>query len=108
MKRETARWVRKAEADYEGAKELAGSARPKHDLICFHCQQCVEKYFKALLVENARSFPKTHNLDDLLSLLLPLDITLRKLRRTVVPLTRYAVEYRYPGENATKRKALAA
>ena len=108
MKRETSRWVRKAEADLEGANDLAQAARPYHDLICFHCQQSAEKYLKAFLIERGLSFPKTHRLEDLLLLLLPHDASLQKLRRTLVSLTRYAVDYRYPDENATKREAAAA
>ena len=108
MKRETGRWVRKAEADLEGANELALRARPLNDLICFHCQQSAEKYLKALLIERGLSFPKTHRLEDLLLLLLPHDASLKKLRRSLVPLARYAVDYRYPDENATKRQAAAA
>ena len=108
MKRETGRWIRKAEADFEGANELALADRPLPDLICFHCQQAAEKYLKAQLVERGESFPKTHRLEDLLLLLLPHEGTLKKLRRALVALTRYAVDYRYPNENATKREAAAA
>jgi HEPN domain-containing protein len=108
MKRETGRWVRKAEDDLEGANELARRARPLYDLVCFHCQQAAEKYLKALLIELGVSFPKTHRLEELLMLLLPHDRTLGKMRRTLVALTRYAVDYRYPNENATKREAAAA
>src|SRR5262249_36104019 len=81
---------------------------PYHDLICFHCQQSAEKYLKALLVERGVPFPKTHRLEDLLLLLLPHDASLKSLRRTVVSLTRYAVDYRYPDENASKRQGAAA
>ena len=108
MKRETGRWVGKAEADLEGAQELALAGRSYHDLICFHCQQSAEKYLKALLIERGLSFPKTHRLEDLLLLLLPHDASLKKLRRTLVALTRYAVDYRYPDESATKRQSQAA
>ena len=108
MKRETARWMRKAETDIQGATELARAGHGYHDLVCFHCQQSAEKYLKALLVERGIAFPKTHRLEDLLLLLVPHDTSLKKLRRALVTLTRYAVEYRYPGENATKREATAA
>jgi HEPN domain-containing protein len=77
-------------------------------LICFHCQQSAEKYLKALLIERGISFPKTHRLEDLLLLLLPHDASLQRLRRTLVSLSRYAVDYRYPDENATKREAAAS
>lgn len=108
MKKETGRWVKKAEADLEGAANLAGSVLPFNDLICFHCQQSAEKYLKALLIEAGVAFPKTHRLEDLLMLLLPHHPALKNLRRNIVPLTRYAVDYRYPDESATKREAAAA
>ena len=108
MKQETGRWVRKAEADLEGANALAQAVRPYHDLICFHCQQSAEKYLKALLIEQGTSFAKTHRLEELLLLLVPHDASLKKLRRALVTLSRYAVDYRYPDENATKREAVAA
>ena len=71
-----------------------------HDLICFHCQQSAERYPKALLIELEVPIPKTHRLDDLRLLLLPHDASLEKLRRALVTLARYAVDYRYPDENA--------
>jgi HEPN domain-containing protein len=74
-------------------------------LACHHCQQAAEKYLKALLQEcGAAVPPKTHNLKDLLDLLLPYDATLAPLRRVLVSLTRYAVDYRYPERRATTRQ----
>ena len=108
MKRETGRWVKKAEANLDGENDLAQAPWPLHDLICFHCQQSAEKYLKALLIELGVPFPRTHRLDDLLLLLLPHDASLGKLRRALVTLARFAVDYRYPDENATKREAVAA
>jgi len=37
----------------------------------FFAQQCVEKYLKARLVEAGIAFPKTHDLEALLDLVLP-------------------------------------
>jgi hypothetical protein len=45
---------------------------------------------------------------DLLDMLLPHDATLAPLRRGAASLTRYAVEYRYPGLRATTRQMQAA
>ena len=70
MKRETGRWVRKAEADLEGANDLAQAVRPYHDLICFHCQQSAEKYLKAFLQEHRVVFPRTHSLIELLEIVM--------------------------------------
>jgi len=36
-----------------------------YDTICFHAQQCVEKYLKALLTSTHTDFPKTHDLIEL-------------------------------------------
>jgi HEPN domain-containing protein len=108
MKRTTREWVRKAEADHVYARSGIHSKTPLHDGVCFHCQQCVEKYLKALLEERGRTVPRTHNLDDILNLLLADYSTLRSLRRGLVFLTRFAVETRYPGESASKRQAQAA
>ncbi len=71
MKKLTAEWVMKAEVDFEAARELAGAKRRLHDGVCFHCQQCAEKYLKALLEEQGLAVPKTHNLVSLLPLLQP-------------------------------------
>lgn len=108
MKKITSEWVRKAEADRLAAKKLARSAIPLHDVVCFHCQQCAEKYLKALMEENGLTVLKTHDLDHLQTLLIAHHPTLRSLRRGFVFLTSFAVDTRYPGDRATKRQANSA
>ena len=108
MKRTTREWVRKAEADHRGARTLDGKKPPVHDLVCFHCQQCAEKYLKALLEELGLAVAKTHDLDKLLSTLRSHHPSLRSLRRGLRFLTEFAVDTRYPGNSATKRQAEAA
>jgi len=108
MKKLTKEWVRKAEADYQLAVQLAGGSRPFHDQLCFHCQQSAEKYLKALLQELGLTIPRTHILRDLVNLLLSHHAELRPLQRGAKFLTRFAVETRYPGDRASKREAVAA
>src|SRR5262249_11310178 len=108
MKKATAAWVRKAEADYRAVKKLARGAEPLPDQQCFHCQQSAEKYLKALLEELGQVVPKTHDCEHLLLLLLPQYPSLRSLRRGVAFLTTFAVTVRYPGDDATRRQAAAA
>ena len=58
MKPETQGWVAKAEGDYAVAVRELGTAAPVFDAVCFHAQQCAEKYLKAFSVriaENVRS-----------------------------------------------------
>ena len=66
MKRETARWVRKAEEDWRGVRDLTSAQPPLRDLVCFHCQQSAEKYLKSLLQELGAPVPRTHDLVALL------------------------------------------
>jgi HEPN domain-containing protein len=87
---------------------LAGLHPPAHDEVCFHCQQAAEKSFKALLQEWGLPVPKIHELDNLLAMLLPRDATLQVVRRGLRGLSRFAVDYRYPGFHANSRKAQAA
>ncbi len=108
MKKITLPWVRKAEADRRGAEQLARTDRPLHNLVCFHWQQCAEKYLKALFAETGLSIPKTHDLDRLLALLTPRFPELETHRRGLLQLSTFAVETRYPGVNTTKRHAESA
>ncbi len=54
------------------------------------------------------SVPKTHDLDPLLTAVLPHYPILRSLRRGLLFLTEFAVDVRYPGTSANKRQAVAA
>jgi HEPN domain-containing protein len=108
MKKLTREWVKKAEHDYVMARQCSRSKIPLHDGVCFHCQQCAEKYLQALLQELGLSVPKTHELDDLLTMLRSHHPSLRSLRRGLLFLTNFAVEARYPGKNVSKRQAASA
>jgi HEPN domain-containing protein len=81
---------------------------PAHDEVCFHCQQAAEKFFKALLQEWGLPIPKIHELDDLLTMLMPRDPTLQIVRHGLRGLSRFAIDYRYPGFHANLRKAKSA
>ena len=108
MIKETARWLRKAEADLRGARQLANAESPLHDLICFHCQQAAEKYLKAIIQESGDPVPRTHDLEDLLGRVVPDVPTLDKLRRGFSFLSPFAVDFRYPDKDATGRQSKAA
>ena len=108
MKKLTAEWLGKAENGLNAARSLLKLRARLCDQICFHCQQAVEKYLKAMLQEAGRPIERTHDIQALLDQLIPTDKTLRALRRGTKTLTRYAVDYRYPGLDATPRQARAA
>jgi HEPN domain-containing protein len=102
MKAATREWVDKAEADYAAALLLRRSRKKgTRDIVCFHLQQCVEKYLKARLAEAGISFPRTHDLERLLDLTLAVEPMWATLRPAMALVTDYAVEVRYPGRTAS-------
>jgi HEPN domain-containing protein len=107
MKEITAEWVDKAEHDFDVA-HLAREreASPITDAVCFHSQQCAEKYLKAFLQENRVRFPYAHPLLPLLDLCLTADSAFESLRQDLDRLDGYAVAARYPGIDITLYRAL--
>ena len=109
MRALTQEWIDKAEGDFHTAgREMRTRKAPNYDAVCFHSQQCAEKYMKAYLQERDQRFPFVHDLIELLELCLPYDGTFELQRDLLKDLTRYAVEIRYPGELATREDARAA
>ncbi len=46
MNEVTEEWVVKAESDFDQANlAMYAAETPLGDGVCFHCQQCAEKYF---------------------------------------------------------------
>jgi HEPN domain-containing protein len=91
-------WISRAEEDFINARYILSL---KEDCplgtICFHSQQCVEKYLKAMLTYDAIAFPRTHDLIELLNLF-PLQNKPELALQDLAVLNRYAVEARYPGD----------
>jgi HEPN domain-containing protein len=99
-------WVRKAEEDYEVALTLVRKrTSPTPNAVCFHCQQCAEKYLKALLVKGGVMFSRTHDLRELRRLALGVEPSVDLVTDLLLQLNPYAVELRYPGEEATVQEA---
>ncbi|MDQ3684607.1 MAG: HEPN domain-containing protein [Acidobacteriota bacterium] len=106
MKPITQEWIAKAEGDFAVAqREIRARKNPNYDAASFHAQQCTEKYLKARLQEAGITFGKTHDLVNLLGLVLPVEPSWSILRQDLIVLTDFAVDYRYPGSLATKTEA---
>jgi len=109
MNEELSEWVGKAEGDYFSAlREYRARKHVNNDSACFHAQQCVEKYLKAVLVSRGISFGKTHDLLPLLTECLPEHPSWESWGDDVEWLTQYSVLFRYPGETATRGDARKA
>ena len=109
MKTSTREWIGKAEEDFATALILARPRkRPLWAPVCFHAQQCVEKYLKAKLNEASLPVPKTHDLEQLLNQVFPLEPLWAAFRQALKRLTDAAVLPRYPGYSFTKTEAQRA
>jgi len=87
-------WIKKAEKDMKTI-QIMKEYDDVTEIVCFHCQQAVEKYLKALLIYNKTEIvPKTHNIDLLLNLCTKYDKDF--IIYTGTELTTYAVDLRYP------------
>jgi len=75
--------------------------RGRHDPLCFHAQQCVEKYLKARLTEAGIEFPKTHDLPVLLNAVVSVEPLWSGMGRSFKALTHMGIMPRYPGMTAT-------
>ncbi len=91
-------WMEKADHDLMVAEHtLQITESCPYDQVCFHAQQCVEKYMKALLVSIQTPFPKTHDLEQL-RLMLPPSLSLPASVADLAKLTPHATNSRYPDE----------
>ena len=109
MKPTAAEWIEKAEGDFATMqRESRAKKNPNYDAICFHAQQCAEKYLKARLSEADIRFGKVHDLVTLLDHVLAVQPDWEVFREDLAYLSDFAVSFRYPGESANKESALDA
>ena len=92
-------WFRYAEMDLLSAERNARFHPVHMHLVCFLCQQSVEKSLKGFLIYHGiEEPPKTHELGWLCKLCLGYDERFNKIANICNELTAYGVEPRYPGE----------
>lgn len=90
-------WIKKAENDLINAQNsIKITPNPPLDTVCFHAQQCAEKYLKAFLVFHSIGFEKIHDLGELINIASKVDKTFLEIIEAGEKLTDYAVDIRYP------------
>lgn len=109
MKPITTEWIAKAEGDYHTMlRECQAENFPNYDAVCFHAQQCAEKYLKAMLCEAGVRFGKIHDLTALLDIVREDKPELEAFREDLAYLSEFAVSSRYPGDAADQDCAIDA
>ena len=97
MKKLVEDWLFMAEMDIQTCERLITDEYLLTNIIAFHCQQAIEKYLKAYLIENNVSLLKTHDLIKLNNMVKGIDdfgIDEKKLMH----INEVYTETRYPGE----------
>ena len=97
----TLEWIELAEEDYAIARLIQREQLAMRNGMCFHAQQCAEKYLKAWLQEVNVPVPRTHNLEELLNLILPTIPTWSAWKADLSKLSKHAVDTRYVGQTPT-------
>jgi HEPN domain-containing protein len=95
MKQITKDWLTIAEDDLLAAKKLSHEIRLTN-LVSFHCQQCLEKCFKAMIEEQNKPSIKSH---DLLKLKNYADVQLSDPELILIEMINEVyIDARYPGD----------
>jgi HEPN domain-containing protein len=103
--RETREWLEHARADLDACTALIAAGLAAEAL--FHAQQCAEKAMKALLTWHQIPFKKTHDLDELKQVCLPLAGEAAAYLAGIERLSQYAWRFRYPGAPYTPERTEA-
>ena len=92
-------WVEFARMDFLTAKHLHEYMHPKPlEIICYHCQQAIEKLLKGVLISKGVTIKKTHDLGLLAEMLQEYTEVDEKYLEMCDDLTPYGVKSRYPQE----------
>ena len=92
-------WFIKAEHDLKTGVDEMRTTDPATDTVCFHMQQCVEKYLKGFLAFHEQEIKKIHNLTVILADCVRVDSAFAELvAKQVDILTPHATVLRYPDD----------
>lgn len=103
LRHDVAAWVRKAELDRGIA--LSVDRFLFSDGVCFHCQQCVEKYLKAILVAHDEVPERIHDLVVLATEASDHLPQVEELLDDLTFLSPYSVIIRYPEKDTVPDEA---
>jgi HEPN domain-containing protein len=90
-------WIESAENDRDTVKILLASPRVPYEIVAYHCQQCAEKYLKAVFVAHGRRIPFIHDLLKLCRDIQDICADLKGIEADCERLTPFGTTTRYPG-----------
>ncbi|MGB9813723.1 MAG: HEPN domain-containing protein [Thermovenabulum sp.] len=91
-------WLDMAKRDIKAAKILYEYEGDK-GIICFHCQQAVEKYLKGYLIYKTGMLNEGHSLTKLCKKASQFDDRFKSIIKDCAFLNQFYIETRYPAED---------
>jgi len=97
MKKQVKDWILLADTDLNAAELIIKDENPLTNIIAFHCQQTIEKYLKAYLLEKDNPPIKTHDLIKLNGMIKEInDLSIDENK--LIMINEVYIESRYPGD----------
>jgi HEPN domain-containing protein len=90
-------WFTKADHDFENAKIIL-KHHGYYDTVAFLLQQTIERYLKEYLLYHGWRLKKTHDLEELVTEAIKINMTFEKLLPDCQRISQYYIESRYPLE----------
>lgn len=94
--------------DLQAAELLLNAAHPLLDIVCYHAQQCAEKYLKGYLVSRSVPFKFVYDLTYLTQLCVEQEPEFSELVDVASELQDYATGVRYPDDDLDEPTLQAA
>ncbi|WP_039767446.1 MULTISPECIES: HEPN domain-containing protein [unclassified Caldicellulosiruptor] len=88
-------WIEMGKKDLRAAQILY-EHEGDNGLVCFHCQQAVEKYLKAFLLRKTGIIHEGHNLLKLCKKAMEFEPSLKEFIKDVSFINMFYIEVRYP------------
>ena len=95
-KLEVEEWIKYGNMDFESASYLLNMKPLPYEIICYHCQQAVEKYIKAYIVSCDEELTKIHDLIELNKICKKYNVKFEAIDKMCSELNNYSVIIRYP------------
>ena len=97
MKKQVEDWILLADNDLYAAEIILKDEYPLTNIVAFHCQQTIEKYLKAFIIENDIPMIKTHDLIKLNGMIKDIkDLGIDETK--LMTINEVYIESRYPSE----------
>ncbi|EYE87312.1 DNA-binding protein [Fervidicella metallireducens AeB] len=91
-------WFEMAKKDMRSA-EILFEHDADNGIVCFHCQQAIEKYLKGFLINVTGELHEGHNLVKLCKKALAYNKALSEFIKDMAFVNTYYIETRYPAED---------